>query len=779
MQVHFYISNYNNGIYFFMSVNNLNVQDLYQNQESIDLVINKNTKKLNKFVTGAIKVMDITILPAAPQNNEMYLIASGGLDVSLTGYEQYLVIYLNGWEYIAPQTGMTIYDEVGDTFYYFDSTDWVIINSGGSPINDTLATSTSKTYSIDKIHTEITDLIDDTAADTITDKTYSAKKIHDELDLKTDKVTTTTDNAIVRFDGIVGKQQNSGVIIDDSNNVTIPGDLTVQGTTTTISTSEVLLEDKNIELGKITTPTDITADGGGITLKGTTDKTINWVDATDAWTFSENIDLTAGKRYKINNVDIKDVAETLSNKTLTTPKVDQIDEETANNGVSVDGVVCKDGNIKLSALNASEIVETDASKNLTSVAKKTAYNKDYSTTATDIKMNGAQSVGAQDTLARSDHTHPSDTTKADKTNTLELDNTTAFTPDADYEPATKKYVDDLIDDTADNTIDNKTYSAEKVHDLLKNFSNKNYIINGDFQVWQRGDSFIEFAGDQYTVDRWIGDTGASGATISITRQSFTSGQTEVEGNPSFYLNFEAVSGAQSQLGIVYRLENVNHFSSEKITLSFYIKGTYATSGLRAVIQQNFGSGGSSPVSILQTIPEYSTWQKFSKTVTLASINGKTIGSNSYIKIAIEQSNNLALANFDIAQVKLEKGALATPFVSKTYQEELRNCQYYFERIEGDNDAVSMCSNATTTNAYGILEFKTKRTQPSISISEQDDLTIESEGSTFDSTAVSFGQTSTIRPSKARMSITTSGLTAGTAGNVRFNGTGYIDIDAEI
>jgi len=84
------------------------------------------------------------------------------------------------------------------------------------------------------------------------------------------------------------------LLISDTGAVTIPGDLTVQGTTTTIDTTNLIVEDKNIEMGSVATPTDTTADGGGITLKGATDKTINWVNATDAWTSSERFDFPAG-----------------------------------------------------------------------------------------------------------------------------------------------------------------------------------------------------------------------------------------------------------------------------------------------------------------------------------------------------------------------------------------------------------------------------------------------------------------------------------------------------
>jgi len=86
--------------------------------------------------------------------------------------------------------------------------------------------------------------------------------------------------------------------------LTLSGDLTVNGTTTNINSTNLVVEDKNIVLGDTTSPSDATADGGGITLKGTVDKTFNWVDATDAWTSSEHMNLLTGKSYKINNTAI-------------------------------------------------------------------------------------------------------------------------------------------------------------------------------------------------------------------------------------------------------------------------------------------------------------------------------------------------------------------------------------------------------------------------------------------------------------------------------------------
>lgn len=92
--------------------------------------------------------------------------------------------------------------------------------------------------------------------------------------------------------------------VTTTGNVIVGGDLTVNGTTTTVNSTTVTVDDKNIELGATASPSDAGADGGGITLKGTTDKTFNWVDATDAWTSSEHLNLLTGKSYYINGTSV-------------------------------------------------------------------------------------------------------------------------------------------------------------------------------------------------------------------------------------------------------------------------------------------------------------------------------------------------------------------------------------------------------------------------------------------------------------------------------------------
>jgi hypothetical protein len=87
----------------------------------------------------------------------------------------------------------------------------------------------------------------------------------------------------------------SGGTTTVNKDLVVSGDLTVNGTTTTINSTTLSVDDKNIVLGDIASPTNTTADGGGITLKGATDKTFNYVNATGLWTANIGIEATSFK----------------------------------------------------------------------------------------------------------------------------------------------------------------------------------------------------------------------------------------------------------------------------------------------------------------------------------------------------------------------------------------------------------------------------------------------------------------------------------------------------
>jgi len=88
------------------------------------------------------------------------------------------------------------------------------------------------------------------------------------------------------------------------NNLNVAGNLSVTGSTVSLDANIVTIKDGNIQLGVVSSPTDTTADGGGITLKGSTDKSLSWVNTTDAWTSSEHFNLASGKAFYINDTEV-------------------------------------------------------------------------------------------------------------------------------------------------------------------------------------------------------------------------------------------------------------------------------------------------------------------------------------------------------------------------------------------------------------------------------------------------------------------------------------------
>ena len=174
------------------------------------------------------------------------------------------------------------------------------------------------------------------STNTLTNKTLTSPKINEDV------AVTATATELNYVDGVTSSIQTqmdakaplaAPALTGNATavNLTVSGNLTVNGTTTNINSTNLVVEDKNVILGDVETPTDTTADGGGITLKGTTDKTFNWVDSTDSWTSSEHLNLASGKAYSINGTALKDVTETLTNKTLTSP--------TLNNALSVNPIL--------------------------------------------------------------------------------------------------------------------------------------------------------------------------------------------------------------------------------------------------------------------------------------------------------------------------------------------------------------------------------------------------------------------------------------------------------
>lgn len=206
------------------------------------------------------------------------------------------------------------------------------------------------------------------------------------------------------------------VIGDDTDTTTaiagalvVAGDLTVSGTTTTVNTATLEVEDKNIDLGNVATPTDTTADGGGITLKsGAGDKTILWDNANDNWSFNQNVNLSTGLSFRVNNVVVLDAdgARKLHSDTLTADG----GLELATGAVALKGLTTTKWSPNAAVTNGSNIINAaGAAVDWPTVAGGgdftlsvngivVALTDDYSNNASKIRWDGDYSLDANDVI---------------------------------------------------------------------------------------------------------------------------------------------------------------------------------------------------------------------------------------------------------------------------------------------------------------------------------------------------------------------------------------------
>lgn len=168
----------------------------------------------------------------------------------------------------------------------------------------------------------------------------------------TESSTSTLTNKTLSSPTLTGTA--SADAIETTGNVTVGGDLIVNGTTTTINSTTISVDDKNIELGSVASPTDSTANGGGLTLKGTTDKTFNWVSGTSSWTSSENVDLASGETYKIAGTDVLTSTQVLGKSLPTGTVVGTSDSQTLS-GKTISGSDNTLSNIGNSSLTNSKV----------------------------------------------------------------------------------------------------------------------------------------------------------------------------------------------------------------------------------------------------------------------------------------------------------------------------------------------------------------------------------------------------------------------------------------
>ena len=226
---------------------------------------------------------------------------------------------------------------------------------------------------------------------------------------------------------------------------------------------------------------------------------------------------------------------------------------------------------------------------------------------------------------------------------------------------------------------------------------KNLIINGGFDVWQRGTSFTSTSVNEYSADRFR--TEGYGLSTTISRQSFTAGQTDVPNFPTYFCRVATSTVSAGQFwGLQQRIETPQVMSyGQTVTVSFWVKATTGTLASGAFTYGLDSSKSSSPA--LTT-----TWQKITNTFTC----GLSGNYSSFYPVYLGAGS--AAISVDIAQVQLELGSVATDFEHRSYGEELALCQRYFTRSK---NFIGMCNNAGN-GVEGYIWFDVEmRTAPSL------------------------------------------------------------------
>ena len=242
---------------------------------------------------------------------------------------------------------------------------------------------------------------------------------------------------------------------------------------------------------------------------------------------------------------------------------------------------------------------------------------------------------------------------------------------------------------------------------------KNKIINGDFSINQRG--FTSTTTTQtYGFDRWTFLSAGDGST-TYSAQTFTPGTAPLAGYEATNFARLVTAGqttSSSQSYLIQRIENVRTLANQTATVSFWAKAASGTPKISIEFGQNFGAGGSATAYTNGgTVTLSTSWARYSSTVLISSISGKTIGDNAnrlfltlYTSAGSDittRANSIGIQNntIDIWGVQVEAGPIATPFTTATgtIQGELAACQrYYYRSQPGSNGYARVASGRATS-----------------------------------------------------------------------------------
>lgn len=521
-----------------------------------------------------------------------------------------------------------------------------------------------------------------------------------------------------------------------SNDLTVSGNLTVSGTTTSINTETLTVDDNIVVLNNNVTGSPTENAGIEIERGTSTNVSIRWNETSDKWEFT-NDGSTYNELGSGGGITVSDTAPVSP-----TSGALWFESDTAQTFVYYDSQWIEIG---ASAMGAT--VSTTAPNS--PIAGQIWFNSDtggtyvyYGSTWVEVGAAPAnvvlQTIDAKGDLLVGTADNALDNLTAGSNNTILMaDSSTAtglkwaVSPETDL--VTTK--GDLLVATAADTLARQGVGANGsvlmadsaqtngVAWVGSGLSNRNAVINGNMDVWQRGTSFTISAGAlQYTADRWQQYFNAAG---TITQE------TTVKTDTSLF-SLKMTATATSPDNAIYQLveqRNMARFRGKTVTVSVKLAGTATTSPFISLAYSttaddgliNTGTGAT-VVSTTSPVINDSTFVTYIRTFTLPT-TAKTL------RIGVHTGSVVNTNVLYVDEVQLEEGAVATPFEFEDAQVTLTKCQRYYETsyngvAKGTSTAAGVVYASSSTDQYGSyilpspLWLIPKRTTPSVTTYSQ-------------------------------------------------------------
>lgn len=230
------------------------------------------------------------------------------------------------------------------------------------------------------------------------------------------------------------------------------------------------------------------------------------------------------------------------------------------------------------------------------------------------------------------------------------------------------------DDEEVYTQDNYPVVGTNTTDIVSE-SESNISRNNQFSYWYYGTSFSPVVGvgsvanQDYICDDWYYSRVDTSYTVNVTRQTFAPDQDTVPGNPLYFFRYQAatVPATETNSRLYQTYQSVQTLANTRVTIAFRAKSPDSKT-VKAYLVQDFGGGGSTTVETL-VVEEILTseWQQVVGSILIPSMVGKTVGSNSQLRLEFRFPND-STATIDLCNVQFQVGTtLSTNFPFQTQE----------------------------------------------------------------------------------------------------------------